>query len=179
METKNDLVQKGVMGTRSEWMNIAFDIAMSLAPNVGQRITPEQICAAYNMTPETVVAMFELPEFANMVRDARKRVAAMGDNAAMQLQAQILASDMQSRIYNRLILDTADTKDMMRFYERLMSYGLLDPNTNGSNKQKSEGGAGGGNVTIVNMHVPKGIAGLDHIYNSNQPIIEAEVTDNE
>lgn len=171
-----DLIKATIARTRHQWMNIAFDIALCLVPNIqGGGISPEDICREYDISPDMMVKLFELPEFARILKHARQRVKAMGDDAAIQLHAQVLASDLQERIYRRLLQPDADTKDMMRFYERLMSYGLLDPNTNGTNKQKSDSGNSGAAVTIVNMHIPQGIDGLDHIYKNVKAPIEGEV----
>lgn len=168
-----------VIHKRHQWMNIAFDIALSQVPNTtGLAITPEQIREQYDLTEAQVIQLFGLPEFVAMVKDARKRVSAMGDNAAIQLHAQILASDMQERIYRQMISETnpVDMKDQLRFYEGLMKYGKLDPATNGSNKQQ-DAVANAGNVTIVNMHIPDGIERLSHIYEASKPKVVEEVKD--
>lgn len=170
-------MDKSVVHKRHQWMNIAFDIALSQVPNAtGIAITPEQICKEYDLTEQQVVELFTLPEFVAIVKDARKRVAAMGDNAAIQLHAQILASDMQERIYRQMISTPVDMKDQLRFYESLMKYGKLDPATNGSNKQQ-DAVANAGNVTIVNMHIPDGIDRLGHIYEASKPKLVEGVKD--
>lgn len=162
-------VKRPLSRLREQWSNIAWDIAMTQVPNSegGTLVTANEICEFYDCTPQEVAELFRLPAFIALVKETRKRVRAMGDNASTTLRAQALAGDLMEEAYKRVKREGSDTKDLIRVWERMMSFALLDPNTNGTNrpaKGASEGSGGGGSVTSVIIQVPAGIPGMEHIY---------------
>ena len=167
-----------LMRLRPLWSNIAQDIVMTSVPNAegtGPLITPQEICDNYNITQQECLRLLTLPEFKRMVKDYRKRVDAMGDNASITLRAQMLASSMMEEVYLNVMKQGADVKDQIKVMERLFQYGGLDPATNGQNKQKS-GDSGGGNAAAIGqviINVPAGIPGMEHV--QRRAPIEAEV----
>lgn len=177
--TVQPLERGDLMRLRPLWSNIAQDVVMTTVPNAhgnGPLITPQEICENYNITPQECLALLTLPEFKRMVKDYRKRVDAMGDNASITLRAQMLASSMMEEVYLEGMGRGADLKDKIRIMERLFQYGSLDPATNGQNKAKS--GDGGGNAAAIGqviINVPAGIPGMEHV--QRRATIEAEVVD--
>jgi hypothetical protein len=119
--------------------------------------------------------LLRLPEFCRLVRDYRKRVDAMGDNASITLRAQMLASSLMETVYTDVMKPSADTKDRIKVMEKLFQYGGLDPATNGQNKQKSSDSSGGGNAAIgqVIINVPAGIPGMEHLQQRTPVTLEA------
>lgn len=174
---------------RDQWANIAWDIAMTQVDDGkgGTLVTPQEICEVYDCTGEEIAELFRLPAFKNLVKETRKRVRAMGDNASTTLRAQALAGDLMEEVYRRVKREDSETKDLIRVWEKMTSFALLDPNTNGTNKPARSGAEGmGGSVTSVVIQVPAGIPGLEHVYNavaekklSTEKVIEGEVIDGE
>lgn len=171
------------MRLRPLWGNIAQDIVMTTVANAegnGPLITPQEICDNYGISPQECLTLLTLPEFKRMVRDYRKRVDAMGDNASITLRAQMLASSLMEDVYLGVMKQGADIKDKIKVMERLFQYGGLDPATNGQNKA-SKGGDGGGNAAAIGqviINVPMGIPGMEHVQKSAQPVtVDAEVVD--
>lgn len=175
-EDRDDL-----MRLRPLWSNIAQDIVMTNVPNAegnGPLITPAEICSNYNITAEECLTLLKLPEFRRMVKDYRKRVDAMGDNASITLRAQMLASSLMETVYLDVMKAGSDTKDRIKVMERLFQYGGLDPATNGQSKQKS--GDGGGNAAAIGqviINVPAGIPGMEHVQPRSAVTVDAEVSD--
>lgn len=157
-------VKRPLSRLRAQWSNIAWDIAMTQVPDHagGTLVTEDEICAYYDCTPQEVSELFQLPAFAALVEEARHRVEVMGDNASTTLRAQALASDLMEEVYKRVKLVDSDTKDLIRVWERMMSFALLDPHTNGTTRAAR--GAADGAATNVIIQVPAGIPGMEHIY---------------
>lgn len=172
--------RKDLMRLRPLWSNIAQDIVMTNVPNAegtGPLITPQEICENYNITANECLALLKLPEFRRLVKDYRKRVDAMGDNASITLRAQMLASSLMETVYLDVMKQGSDTKDRIKVMERLFQYGGLDPATNGQNKQKS-GDGGGGNAAAIGqviINVPAGIPGMEHVQQRAPVTLDAEV----
>lgn len=166
---------------RPLWANIAQDIVMTTvadAEGKGTLVTPQEICENYEITPEECLTLLGLPEFRRMVKDYRKRVDAMGDNASITLRAQMLASSLMETVYCDVMKPGAETKDRIRVMERLFQYGGLDPATNGQNKQKTS--SSGGNTAAVSqviINVPPGIPGMEHLQRQAPITVEAEAAD--
>lgn len=172
--------RRDLMRLRPHWTNIAQDIVMTNIRNAegtGPLITPEEICENYNLSKSECFALLQLPEFKRLVKDYRKRVDAMGDNASITLRAQMLASTLMETVFTDVMRAGADTKDRIRVMERFFQYGGLDPATNGQNKQKS-GDSGGGNAAAIGqviINVPAGIPGMEHVQQRAPVTLDAEI----
>lgn len=154
----NDLITADIITkSRNRWHGLANDIALSsIQGSVGTSVTTELLCDHYNLTDSELAALFQVKEFQKMVKDAIAYLKDLGPNAAMIQQCRLLAGEVQENIYKRIVSAQVDPKDMIKFYELLMKYALLDPTTNGTNKKEDNKP-----TVAVQINLPQQVRGLN------------------
>lgn len=171
------LSRQDFMRLQPLWSSLAQDIVLTTLPNAegsGPLVTPQEICQTYGITPSECVQILKHPEFKRLVTDFKKRVQAMGDNAAITLRAQMLATKVLEDVVQQALRPHTELKDKIKVMERLFQYGGLDPATNGTSRGSNEVSTGAAVATVV-INVPAGIPGMEHI-TKNQTLI-GEVQD--
>ena len=164
---KQQLVQRtDLMRLRPYWSDIAQDIVMTTIDDETGKplITGAEICENYGMSQAECLALLKLPEFKRLVKDYRKQVSAMGDNASITLRSRMMAASMMEDVYLQASKQGVELKDKIAVMKMLFQYGNLDPATNGQNKARSDDG--GGNAAAIGqviINVPPGIPGMEHI----------------
>lgn len=161
------LIDTNIMRFRPDWSSLAMDIIMSrMQAQQGNKmaLSLENICETYGMTIEELNLTLSLVEFQRLFSETKQRVESLGDNASIILRATAMSADVLEVAYSRIMAKNSDTKDVLKFLEKLMLYAGFDPTVNKNNKDTVSTGA----INTVIINVPPGIPGMEHIYNTAQ-----------
>lgn len=151
---------------RPHWPNIAQDLIMCRVPDgkgEGMLMHPETVCANYGMTMDECLSLMSLPQFQLLMRDFKRRIDAMGDNASITLRAQMMTADLMERLYMDVVsgADASQVRERREALRLLAQLGQLDPATNGMNKRRDDGGGAATSVVSVSINMGPGGAVYD------------------
>jgi hypothetical protein len=153
--------RKDLSRLRPHWPCIAQDLIMCRVPDgkgEGMLMHPEIICTNYGMTMNECMALMSLPQFQLLMRDYKRRIDAMGDNASITLRAQMMAADLMERLYKDVVdgADSSQVRERRETLRLIAQLGQLDPATNGMNKRRDDGGGNATSVVSVSINMGPG-----------------------
>lgn len=121
MSTELDLLE-----VQHRWPLIARDLVLMAQPGCGSSYTLSDVAQHYDLTTEQLTALMQLPSFENLLKSEMARVKAMGPSAGFRLRAEILAGDLQERLYLRAQSGDMEDKQMLQLLAILMRSAGID-----------------------------------------------------
>lgn len=164
------LVPRNVLEQRHQWPTIARDLVLTKLPQSGAVISEKDICDNYNITTEELAFLKELPEFLSFYEKEVKEARDLGHKAAHIYRAEAMATRVGEAIFNRVINNSCEVKDSIRFYELLLKTAQLDK-VDGTDQSQANSTM----VPVININIPNLTnSKLDHIV-SNRVIEVGEI----
>lgn len=103
-----------------KWGLIARDIVLLTSAGAEVSYSAEDIARTYNLTSVEFVELVQLPAFAELVKTEAARVKSLGAQAGHRLRAEMLASDLQERLYMRASIGDMDDKQAIQLLTILL-----------------------------------------------------------
>lgn len=148
--------------------NIAKDIALMGMPTSGAVVSFETIAQAYNISLDDLEYIMSLPSFKTMVNSEVERYKSLGPHGGFKIRSEMLATDLQEKLYQQAITTNMDAKDKIKLLEVLTKSAGIGTEQN-KNEEQPQGNGVSVTINFPRLDNPK----LNHLHN-NAVVIEAD-----
>lgn len=117
----------------TSWHDIARDVVLLTMPQHGPtelRPVLEDVLKEYSLSTEDMVALFENPDFSEMLQDEYDKAKDYGSDASHVYMIRDMVTDYGARLHQRMLDNMAviEPKDQLKYYELILkSAGWLEP----------------------------------------------------
>lgn len=105
---------------RDKLSNLAKDVAMVMAQTSGTKTTYSEIATVHEIPVSDLEKLLGLEVFQSLVKLELDRRLDMGPFGDFRIRSEMLASDLQERIYKKAIGGAVEDKDAIKFLEILL-----------------------------------------------------------
>jgi len=112
-----------------KWPTIARDLALMSQPQTqSSQFDIEDVARMYDLSLVELNELIINPTFRQLVVEAVRNLKALGPRAGFRMRAELLATELQEKLYNRAVSGSMEDKQMLQFLAVLLkSAGLEAP----------------------------------------------------
>lgn len=120
-----------IVKAQLQWPALAWDAALLTIPN-----SPihglDELCAAYNITPEEFKEILQVPHFQYMFDASLQELQKQGSKAGLKYRAMVLAQSMFESLYRKANNGEMKDSDALKLLENLIKAAGIDKDTAGT-----------------------------------------------